>query len=75
MTTKHHAFNVDRIGRAHFSVYKADEGGMSFKDAKEMLESNGVTGVKKEYSPYIGQYGISVPAKFNNKTGRLLFGK
>lgn len=61
--------------RARFSVYKASEGGQSFKDAKEMLEANGVKDVKRDHSPYVGQYGLSVPKKYEKKTSRLLFGK
>lgn len=58
-----------------FSVYKPAEGGLSFKDAKEMLEVAGVTGVVRGYSPYVGQHGISVPAKFEKKAREVLFGK
>lgn len=65
-------FNV--IGdRAYFSLLKAVEGGMSFLDTKRMLEANDVTDVKRDYSPYVGHYGLSVPAKFNSKAEKLLF--
>lgn len=59
---------------ALFSVYKAAEGGQSFRDLKEMLEANGVTGVRKGHSPYVGQYGFTVPKKFEEKVRKLLWG-
>jgi hypothetical protein len=62
-------------GRAKFSVYKASEGGRSFKDAKEDLEAAGVTDVRRDYSPYVGQYGLSVPAKFEKRASRVLYGR
>lgn len=65
-------FNV-RGGRAYFSVEKAQEGGRSIKDTKALLEANGVTGMRREYSCYVGHYGFSVPAKFNDKTEKLVF--
>lgn len=47
---------------------------MSFRDAKELLEAAGVTGVIKGHSPYVGQHGVAVPAKFEDKARKVLFG-
>jgi hypothetical protein len=76
------AFNKDVHGRtmrtpayATFSVYKAAEGGRSFRDAKEELEAVGVTDIKQVGSPYIGQYGIQVPKRFEKRTSRVLYGR
>jgi hypothetical protein len=60
--------------RAIFSVYKATEGGQSFKDLKESLEAGGVTDVRKAYSPYVGQYGVSVPKKYRDKAEKIIWG-
>jgi len=57
-----------------FSVMKPTEMGMPFKHWQEMLESEGVTPVKRGYSPYVGQYGIQVPKKFEDKASKVLFG-
>lgn len=59
---------------ALFSVHKAAEGGISFKDAKEQLEAAGVEHVHRGYSPYVGQYGITVPVKYKAKASKVLFG-
>ena len=63
------------IERAIFSCLKASEGGMSFKDAKRMLEENGIKPVRSEYTCYVGHYGLSVPKEFEEKASDLLFGK
>lgn len=60
---------------ARFSLLKAAEGGFSFNDAKQRLEANGVESVKRDYSPYVGHYGLSVPRKFEKRASRILFGR
>ena len=63
------------IEMAQFSVEKANEGGrFSFKEAKELLESNGIKPVRRGYSPYVGHYGLEVPKEFEDQTSDLLFG-
>jgi hypothetical protein len=71
---KREPFNV-RDGRAYFEVLKASEGGASFTFLKCMLEEGGMTEVRRAPSIFVGHYGFSVPAKFNRKTSRLVFGK
>ena len=68
---RHHRFYID--DRARFSLLKAAEGGYSFNDARDRLRANGVDDVKRDHSPYVGHYGLSVPRKFEKKANRVLF--
>jgi hypothetical protein len=61
------------MARQHFSLLKPSEGGISFSDAKFKLSEAGVTDVKQEYSPYIGNYGLSVPKEQAEKAETVLF--
>lgn len=49
--------------------------GMSVKDAKEMLDANGISDVKTAHSVYIGHNAVSVLAKQQGKAMRILFGR
>ena len=57
---------------AKFSIYKATEGGLGFKLAKELLAGSGIP-CRHGYSPYVGQVGLIVPKKMEKRATRVLF--
>ncbi len=59
---------------AAFSLLKASEGGFSFKDAKAALDYVGIA-CRRQDSPYVGHYGIAVPARQARRAERILFGR
>jgi len=60
--------------RALFSLLKKAEGGYSFKDAAFWLKDVGIDDVRREESPYVGHYGLSVPKRWEARAERILFG-
>jgi hypothetical protein len=57
-----------------FSILKASEGGISQKDAIELLKENGIKARRGAHSPFVGQYGLFVEEEFEDKASGLLFG-
>jgi len=57
-----------------FSLLKFSEGGMSKKDALDILKSKGVICNGSGYSPYVGHYGIRVAKQHENKASKILWG-
>lgn len=55
------------------SCLKASEGGVPQSDAIRLLRDEGVD-ARSGYSPYVGHYGIEVPARQERRAARLLWG-
>lgn len=59
--------------RVVFSVLKASEGGESFLAVRFRLEDANITDVRREHSPYIGHYALSVPADAAGRAGKIIY--
>ena len=74
MSKYNNSFEIAGISYVIFSIMKASEGGMSQKEAIELLKENGIKSKRGAYSPYVGHYGLYVEEKFEDKASDLLFG-
>lgn len=75
MKIKMRTFNGDTV-YVLFSMEKPSEGGRwSKKEARKVLAENGIkTSTTDAHTIYVGQYGLWVEAKFQEKASKLLFG-
>lgn len=70
--------NVVKIGNKGyvlFSVAKFAEGGWAKKDLANTLKEHGISSTfRGAYSPYVGQFGIYIEAKYEDEVSEFLWG-